>query len=98
MRTYSMFGLVAALFLPPLSGAGAADAPKPDFSAVDTLINTAIYQKQLPGAVLLIGRKAGVIYEKAYGNRALKPVVEPMTPDTVFDLASLSKPISTATC
>ena len=31
-------------------------------------INAAIARKELPGAVLLVGRKSGTIYEKAYGT------------------------------
>lgn len=90
--------LLALLICIASASIAPADPPKPDFSAVDTLINAAIARKELPGAALLIGRKSGAIYEKAYGNRALQPAVEPMTTDTIFDLASLSKPISTATC
>jgi len=56
----------------------------------------AIDQKLTPGAVLLVGRTSGVVYEKAYGNRAVQPAPEAMTPDTIFDLASLSKPIGCA--
>ena len=47
--------------------------------------------------MLLVGRGDDVIYRKAYGNRAIEPTVEPMTEDTIFDLASLSKPVGTAT-
>jgi uncharacterized protein YbbC (DUF1343 family)/CubicO group peptidase (beta-lactamase class C family) len=71
--------------------------PKPDFSEAERLINAAIDRKELPGAVLLIGRKSGTIYEKAFGRRALLPAPEAMTADTIFDLASLSKSIGTTT-
>lgn len=71
---------------------------RPDFSPAEKLINDAIARKELPGAVLLIGRKSGTIYEKAFGHRALLPAPEPMTTDTIFDLASLSKSVSTTTC
>ena len=50
-----------------------------------------------PGAVLVVGHDGAVIYRKAYGNRALEPTREPMTLDTVFDLASLTKVIATTT-
>ncbi|HEX8911841.1 MAG TPA: exo-beta-N-acetylmuramidase NamZ domain-containing protein [Humisphaera sp.] len=67
----------------------------------DKAIDAAIARGELPGAVLLVGRgdRTGgqVLYRKAYGNRAVKPAVEPMTPDTVFDMASLTKPVATAT-
>jgi CubicO group peptidase (beta-lactamase class C family) len=78
----------------------ANDAPKVDMDhlkQVDGLIAEAIENKQIPGAVLLVGRGDETVYRKAYGNRSVEPTVEPMTEDTIFDLASLSKPIGTAT-
>jgi uncharacterized protein YbbC (DUF1343 family) len=74
-----------------------AQEAKPDFSAADEAINDAVAKKNCPGAVLLVGRKSGIVYEKAYGNRAVQPQVEAMTTDTIFDLASLSKPVGTNT-
>jgi uncharacterized protein YbbC (DUF1343 family) len=88
--------LLAALLCLVVVPIGRAQG-QPDFSPADALINDAIAQKQLPGGVLAVGRKAGVVYEKAYGNRAVQPAPEPMTPDTIFDVASLSKPVGTGT-
>ena len=51
----------------------------------------------LSGCVVLIGRREGIVFEHAYGNRAVEPKVEPMTTDTLFDMASLTKPLATAT-
>jgi uncharacterized protein YbbC (DUF1343 family)/CubicO group peptidase (beta-lactamase class C family) len=65
--------------------------------AVDAVIEQAIQEKQIPGAVLVIGHDGTVIYRKAYGERALEPRREAMTLDTVFDLASLTKVIATTT-
>ena len=64
--------------------------------AIDHLVADSLAQGKLPGCVVAIGRGSGIIYEKAYGFRALLPAREPMTPDTVFDLASLTKPVATA--
>ena len=64
-------------------------------AAVDAAIDHAIQQKQLPGAVLIVGHDGRVVYRKAYGNRAEVPKAEAMTLDTVFDLASLTKVIAT---
>src|SRR5438105_15817461 len=75
----------------------AADAPVPDFSRADQLIETAIDRGLAPGAVLLVGQGDRVLYRKAYGNRSLQPHREAMTVDTIFDLASLSKPVGCAT-
>jgi uncharacterized protein YbbC (DUF1343 family)/CubicO group peptidase (beta-lactamase class C family) len=64
---------------------------------VDPTIDDAIAQQQIPGAVLIIGHEGRVVYRKAYGSRALQPRRETMTPDTVFDCASLTKVIATTT-
>jgi uncharacterized protein YbbC (DUF1343 family)/CubicO group peptidase (beta-lactamase class C family) len=75
----------------------AAAAHAADFSKADSLIQDAVKRGDCPGAVLIVGRRAGVVYEKAYGSRALQPQIEAMTLDTIFDLASLSKPVGCAT-
>jgi len=64
---------------------------------MDAIIEEGIAQKKLPGAVVLVGRKGKVVWQKAYGARALEPSREPMSVDTIFDLASLTKVIATAT-
>ena len=66
-------------------------------SGVDSVIEQAIADGNIPGAVLLVGHNGAVIYRKAYGNRALEPQREPMTVDTIFDMASLTKVIATTT-
>jgi SSS family transporter len=69
----------------------------PDFSAVTTLMTQAVAAKKLPGAVVLINHDGRTVFERAYGDRALEPVIEPMTEDTIFDMASLTKCLVTAT-
>src|SRR5207237_5225166 len=77
-----------------------------DFSAVSADINQAIGEKKLPGAVVLVGHGGKVVFEQAYGVRkyAGEPGVdgkaspaELMTVDTIFDMASLTKCLATAT-
>ena len=65
--------------------------------AIEPLVQQAIAEKKLPGAVVLVGRGDRILYQKAIGNRALVPAVEPMTLDTIFDLASLTKVVATTT-
>ena len=67
------------------------------FAAVDSIVQQAIRDHQIPGAVLLIGHDGQIIYRKAFGERALEPRREPMTVDTIFDLASLTKVVATTT-
>jgi uncharacterized protein YbbC (DUF1343 family)/CubicO group peptidase (beta-lactamase class C family) len=64
---------------------------------IERVVREAIQEKQLPGAVVLVGRGDKVIYKEAIGNRALVPAVEAMTADTIFDLASLTKVVATTT-
>jgi CubicO group peptidase (beta-lactamase class C family) len=64
---------------------------------IDEPITVAIEQQQMPGCVVLIGRPQGIAWFKAYGRKRIEPEQEAMALDTVFDLASLTKPVSTAT-
>ncbi|WP_260705022.1 sodium:solute symporter family transporter [Edaphobacter flagellatus] len=76
-----------------------------DFAEVSSLVNEAIAQKKLPGAVIVIGHDGKVVFHQAYGNRKIageaspdgSTAAEPMTEDTIFDMASLSKCLATAT-
>ena len=85
--------IVAALFMAitPLS----AQVFRPNkLAAMDAAIETAIAHHQCPGGVLWLERD-GDVYCKAYGDRAVVPDTEPMTVDTIFDLASLTKVVAT---
>ena len=64
---------------------------------IDKVVAEAIERQETPGAVVLVARRGGVVWRRAYGSRALVPAPEAMTADTVFDLASLTKVVATAT-
>jgi uncharacterized protein YbbC (DUF1343 family)/CubicO group peptidase (beta-lactamase class C family) len=64
---------------------------------LDAVVREGLKRGAAPGAVVLVVRQDKVIFRKAYGLRARLPAEEPMTVDTVFDLASLTKPLATAT-
>jgi uncharacterized protein YbbC (DUF1343 family)/CubicO group peptidase (beta-lactamase class C family) len=94
------------LFAPVLAAALALSAPVAPSSVgmsagrlgrLDAAIADSIAKKECPGAVVLVGRHGKVVFRKAYGNRAVTPAVEPMTVDTIFDMASLTKVVATAT-
>jgi uncharacterized protein YbbC (DUF1343 family)/CubicO group peptidase (beta-lactamase class C family) len=87
--------LLPGTSLPALSQGPAASVAR--LSVVDGIVEQAIRDHQIPGAVVLIGHDGHVVYRKAFGKRALDPRPEPMTVDTVFDLASLTKVIATTT-
>ncbi len=57
----------------------------------------AIQAGKIPGAVILIGNQGKIVYRQAFGLRARKPKKIPMTTDTIFDIASLTKVIATST-
>ncbi len=57
----------------------------------------AIAAGSAPGAVVLVGRGSGTLLCEAFGRRSVEPTPEPMATDAVFDLASLTKPVATAT-
>lgn len=85
-----LFALI--LFTAPRLWAQTFRADK--LAAMDAAIETAIAHHQCPGGVLWLERD-GVAYHQAYGHRALVPGPEPMTGDTIFDMASLTKVIAT---
>jgi uncharacterized protein YbbC (DUF1343 family)/CubicO group peptidase (beta-lactamase class C family) len=63
--------------------------------ALDAAIDKAVHDGLIPGAVLVAGKNGKILHRKAYGQRALVPAREPMTIDTIFDAASLTKVIAT---
>ena len=67
----------------------------PRLSSLDAIVEDAIQDAQVPGAVLLVWHDGQVVYRKAFGNRSLEPRREAMTVDTVFDIASLTKVVAT---
>ena len=66
-------------------------------AVLDSIVRDAIREEQIPGAVVLVWHNGQVVYRKAFGSRALEPHREPMTVDTIFDIASLTKVVATTT-
>ncbi|PQO45701.1 exo-beta-N-acetylmuramidase NamZ domain-containing protein [Blastopirellula marina] len=64
---------------------------------IERHVQTALEEEKMPGCVVLVARHGKIVFEKAFGNRRVKPAVEAMTTDTLFDMASITKPIVTAT-
>jgi CubicO group peptidase (beta-lactamase class C family) len=64
---------------------------------LDTLMNEALIRKDFPGAVLLITRKGRTVWRKAYGQSQWVPEGRPMDANMIFDMASITKPVATAT-
>ena len=64
---------------------------------VKAIIQEAIERKDFPGAVLLVGRKGKIVFHQSFGNSQLIPASQPMSTSMIFDLASITKPVATAT-
>ena len=96
---------IISLLVAPISAQRATNKTAPEsvgmsserLARIDEAVLASIERKETPGAVVLVGRKGRVVYRKAFGDRAVAPGREPMTTDTVFDLASLTKVVATAT-
>ncbi len=89
--------LVAAS-LPAASASGVPPSDPPAaFKAIDSIAEREIRAHRIPGAVVLIGHQGRIVYRGTFGDRAIKPRKVPMTDDTVFDLASLTKVVATST-
>ena len=67
-----------------------------DFSTVDVVLEEAVRDGTFPGAVVLVNRDGEIVYRKAHGYRSLEPERTPLSEETVFDLASLTKPLATS--
>jgi CubicO group peptidase (beta-lactamase class C family) len=88
------------------SGRQPGAVPTTEFATVSKLMNDAIAAQRLPGGVVVIGHGGRIVFHQAYGARTLdgergldgSPApAEPMTEDTIFDIASLTKCLATAT-
>jgi CubicO group peptidase (beta-lactamase class C family) len=81
---------ICAVILAVASTCFAADPAR-----IDALVNEAISRKLIAGGVVLVGSRDKVLFERAYGRVSPLPEARFMTPDTIFDLASLTKVIAT---
>ena len=81
----------------PTASADEAGMSKERLSLVHGLIREAIARKEFPGAVLLVARQGKIVLREEYGNSQWVPDRKPMSADMIFDLASVTKPVATAT-
>lgn len=99
--TFAAAGLMMGVGLLPLP-IDAASPTSPTLSAdaltpIADIVHQEIASGHIPGAVVLIGQGHEIVYRHAFGVRTTKPEVVPMTVDTIFDLASLTKVVATTT-
>jgi CubicO group peptidase (beta-lactamase class C family) len=104
-RFLGLVGCAAASFARPAAAiATAIPRAEPEevgfdaqlLARIDTLVHEGLAAKKMPGCVVAVGRGGRIAWLKAYGDRQREPTALPMTIDTLFDLASLTKPIATA--
>ena len=89
--------LPALLAFVAVSAATAAPAFLPQkLAAMDAAVADAIAANKIPGGVLWVER-AGESYSRAHGQRTVVPTPEPLTADTIYDSASLTKVVATTT-
>jgi uncharacterized protein YbbC (DUF1343 family)/CubicO group peptidase (beta-lactamase class C family) len=88
-------GVLVLLLLAAAVVARPCPAAAADFAAVEEVIGEALQSGEIPGAVVLVGRGEEILLHRAYGWRQLSPSPMPMTTDTIFDIASLTKPLGT---
>ena len=100
-----LFAFFVAILAPAEVKAAGLPHAKPEdagldsgqLARIDELVAQGIAEKRMPGCVVCVGRRGKIVLLKAYGNKQLRPSEAPMTTDTVFDMASITKPVATAT-
>ena len=102
----SALGVILFLLISPLCTAappslshltaGQAGMDAATLDHIDQAVAEALRREKMPGCVVVIGRRNGIVFHRAYGKKQLKPTPLPMTTDTVFDMASITKPLATA--
>ena len=71
--------------------------PEQYFSGIGPVVEEEIVKGNFPGAVVLVGKGDDILYWEAFGREVAEPFQEPADKNTIFDLASMTKPIATAT-
>jgi CubicO group peptidase (beta-lactamase class C family) len=91
------FAVVLAALLFTSVAVRADGIDKTQLAMIDTAVDAALKRDDCPGAVVFVVHDDEIVFRKAYGSRALKPEKAAMALDTVFDMASLTKPVATGT-
>lgn len=67
----------------------------PDFSRIDSIIQTGLDEHAYPGCQVLIARKGAVLYDKCFGFESYDSTAAKITPESIYDVASLTKILAT---
>ena len=93
----ALTGVLLCVVLVVQAGSVSVELDQARLLRIDTLVEAAIEDGRLPGAVIVVGHAGEIAYEGAFGARSVDGPREPMTPGTIFDLASLTKVVATTT-
>ncbi len=100
-RTWVPLAVILFILIEPFAAGGAVPSPprvsQKGLEPIAKSVERAIRDRQIPGAVVLVANQGRVVYRRAVGHRAPEPKTFPMTVDTIFDLASLTKVVATTT-
>ncbi len=69
----------------------------PQRDPIAETMQAAVEQGVFPGAVLMVRHRGRLFYHQAFGHSAIYPEIQLATVDTIYDLASLTKPLATTT-
>jgi CubicO group peptidase (beta-lactamase class C family) len=103
VRSICLWVLLAFLFAACRLGTSGTARPEEaglsgkQLRRLDAVFEQALARKDFPGAVVLIGRKGKIVFRKAYGQSQWVPTPRAMDEAMTFDLASITKPVATAT-
>ncbi len=100
-RLLAVLCCIASLTAPPAAAADrnlavATGLPADARTTLDRLVGDAIQAQSLPGGVLVVTSSTRVLYRRAYGVRTLEPRTVANDPRTLYELASATKPLATA--
>ncbi len=90
-----LVAVLLALLFPAV--AQCVDLDHIQWAPLDAVVRAQMSAGQIPGAVLVFGDAQHIWLRRAWGARSQQPGTEPMTVDTIFDLASLTKVVVTTT-
>ncbi len=91
------FRILCLVFGGLLSSCHSERAYRERLARIDSVVQAEIQAGSFPGAVVLVGKGKRILYHKAFGLAISEPTQEPMQKDTIFDLASMTKPLATGT-
>ncbi len=92
LATIAVFAIFTCFSLRPVQAQSLSDAAA---TRIKLMVEQAIDERKMPGCVICVGTANAIVHLEAYGNKQVQPESVAMTIDTVFDMASITKPVAT---